>query len=98
MINNFLYFFHNFQYSKYELENVDEKHQFQNPSHGSFENITKRVLSTIRFRLQALLESKPFANKLHTNILIFRYERLSELKKTNLNNVSQKPDNSSWMF
>jgi len=53
-----------------------------------FEEKTHRALNLIWSLLRTSLESKPLTNKLHTKVLVFRYEREFELNKTNLKKVS----------
>jgi len=52
------------------------------------EENTHRALNLIWSLLRASLESKPQSNRLHSKVLIFRYEREFELNTTNLNDVS----------
>jgi len=56
--------------------------------HKTFEEYTRRALNLIWSLLQTSLESKALLNKLHTKVMIFRYERKFEFNKTNLNDVS----------
>lgn len=53
-----------------------------------FEENTQKALNTIRYRLQALLETKPLSNKIHSKVVIFRYEKTSKFDSTNLKDVS----------
>lgn len=53
---------------------------------------TQRALKTIYSRLQALLESKPLPNKLHTKVLVVRYRRTFDFDKIDLNDVSYTKD------
>jgi len=68
----------------------DNEFQLTNMSHHQqiFEENTDSALNLIRSLLQTSLESKAFSNKLHTKVLIFRYERKFEFNRTNLNDVS----------
>ncbi|XP_060835401.1 fatty acid synthase-like [Rhopalosiphum padi] len=72
--------------------------------HKIFEENTRRSLNFIWVLLRASLESKPLSNKLHTKVLIFRYERKFELNRTKLNDycinlpfvyIISKPDYKS---
>jgi len=56
--------------------------------HKIFEEDTHRALNLIWSLLRTSLESKAMSNKLHTKVLIFRYERKFEFNRTNLNDVS----------
>lgn len=68
------------------LQNINEEVL---SSHQTILDIyTQRALSSIRSKLKALIETKPLSNKLHTKVLIFRYERLTEFNIINLNDVS----------
>jgi len=64
--------------------------QSQNISSYSktYEENVQRALHVFRRRLQTLLASKPLSNKLHTKVLMFRYQRAAELNKTDLNDVN----------
>jgi len=53
-----------------------------------YEENTRRALNLIWFLLRTSLESKPLPNKLHTKVLVFRYERNFEFNITKLNDVS----------
>lgn len=53
-----------------------------------FEENTRRALNLIWFLLRKSLESKPLPNKLHTRVLVFRYERKFEFNIPKLNDVS----------
>lgn len=53
-----------------------------------FEENTQKALNTIRYRLQTLLETKPLSNKIHSKVVIFRYEKTSKFDSTNLKDVS----------
>jgi len=57
--------------------------------HKKFEENTHRALNLIwSLVTKTSLESKPLSNKLHTKVLIFRYDRKFEFNRTNLNDVS----------
>ncbi|CAI6347084.1 unnamed protein product [Macrosiphum euphorbiae] len=55
------------------------------------EEITHRTFNLIRSLLRKSLESKPQSNRLHSKVLIFRYERKFEFNRTNLNDYCIKP-------
>jgi len=57
-------------------------------NHKVFEKKTHRALNLIWSLLRTSLESKPLSNKLHTKVLLFRYDRKFEFNRTNLNDVS----------
>ncbi|XP_029343545.1 fatty acid synthase [Acyrthosiphon pisum] len=55
------------------------------------EKNTHRALKLIWSLLRKSLETKPQSNRLHSKVLIFRYERTFEFNRTNLNDYCIKP-------
>jgi len=78
------------QLSIHTIQKYDEEFQLLNISayQKKFEENTQRALNTIRSKLQALLETKPLSNKIQSKVAVFRYEKTSKFKSTNLKDVS----------
>lgn len=78
------------QLSIHTIQKYDEEFHLLNISvyQKKFEENTQRALNTIRSKLQALLDTKPFSNKIQSKVAIFRYEKTSKFKSTNLKDVS----------
>uniref|UniRef100_A0A2H8TDM0 Fatty acid synthase n=1 Tax=Melanaphis sacchari TaxID=742174 RepID=A0A2H8TDM0_9HEMI len=96
------------EFSKSTDQMSDNELQLINMSyhHKIFEENTRRALNLIWFLLRTSLEFKPLPNKLHTKVLIFRYERNFEFNWTNLNDycmnlpykyIVPKPDYKSML-
>jgi len=78
------------QLSTRTIQKHDEEFQLLNMCayQKQFKENTQRALTTIRSRLQALLETKPLMNKIQSKIAIFRYEKTCKFNSTNLKDVS----------
>ncbi|KAF0755952.1 fatty acid synthase-like isoform X1 [Aphis craccivora] len=94
--------------SKSTVQTRDNEFQSINMSYHQkiYEENTRRALNLIWFLLRTSLESKPLPNKLHTKVLVFRYERNFEFNITKLNDycfnlpfvyVIPKPDYKSML-
>ncbi|XP_026822789.1 fatty acid synthase-like, partial [Rhopalosiphum maidis] len=81
------------KFSKHPIQNYNEESQLINMSayQKQFEENTQKALNTIRYKLQTLLETKPLSNKIHSKVVIFRYEKTSKFNSTNLKDYCLNP-------
>lgn len=72
------------------LEKCDQEFQLLKTTSNQkiLEHNSQKTLNWICSYLQILSETVPLPNKLHTKVLVSRYERTTELNKINLNNVN----------
>ncbi|XP_016657076.1 fatty acid synthase isoform X4 [Acyrthosiphon pisum] len=80
------------EFTKSKVQINDSKMQLIVSYHQKIlEENTQRALNLIWSLLRIFLESKPQSNRLHSKVLIFRYERKFEFNRTNLNDYCIKP-------